>query len=406
MKDESRDPQVVLLSVITVLLWFSQYIHVPFQTPYLSGIAVSAGTIGLIIGAYGLTQMLGRVPIGILADLRGQHKIFIVFGMFCTLLASLSRVFFPDGSGYLAANLLSGLASASWVCFIVMYTDLFTRDKLSAATGRIVSLNNFGILLGFLAGMLMRDRLGMRALCLAGAGAALLGTVLSFFLKSGAREGRIPPTRAQISKTLIHPQVWLFAAAALVQQGVVASTTNSFTTQAARELGASGLQIGLCSLIYILSAVISSNFSGMKHLSRFQPSETIPLLFALLTLYCMLVPNLHSVPQLFLAQILAGLSQGWLYATTTAEAMRGIPDSVHSTAMGLYAAVYALGMTVFPIVTGDLAESFGMLWAFYALACVCALSAVLMIFWYVRKRHGRRQKRVQLPCSIERRRKK
>ena len=43
----------ILLVAIT-LFWFAQYVYIPFQTPYLTAIGISAGLIGTVVGAYGL----------------------------------------------------------------------------------------------------------------------------------------------------------------------------------------------------------------------------------------------------------------------------------------------------------------------------------------------------------------
>lgn len=70
-----------LLLIIVVLFWFAQYVYVPFQTPYLSTMQVSSSMIGIIIGTYGFSQMILRMPIGIMADKNGRHKLFIILGV-------------------------------------------------------------------------------------------------------------------------------------------------------------------------------------------------------------------------------------------------------------------------------------------------------------------------------------
>ena len=380
----------LLLSMITVLLWFSQYVHMPFQTPYLSGISVSAGLIGIIVGTYGLMQVIGRIPVGIFADLRGQHKPFIILGMICAFLASIIRVLFPDGSGFLVANLLSGLSSASWVCFMVMFTDMFSREELHSATGRIISLNKFGILIAFIVGMFLYDVLGIQTLCVIAAAAAFIGLVLAFFLPSEKRPTSVPASKSEIIRVFRNPVVLFWGLVALVQQGVGTATANSFTTQAAKDMGANGIQIGLCSIIYMATSVISSNFTRYKNQKYLSPASTTPLLFLALAIYCFLVPNLPSIIWLYPVQILAGLGQGWLYSSATAEGMVGIPDSIHSTAMGFYTSIYAIGMTIFPIFTGDIAENSGIPSAFYFLALICIVSAVLIKAWYKKQNRAKR----------------
>ena len=81
-----------LLLVIVVLFWFAQYVYVPFQTPYLLTMQVSSSMIGIIIGIYGFSQMVLRMPIGIMADKNGRHKLFIILGVTASALASVFRI--------------------------------------------------------------------------------------------------------------------------------------------------------------------------------------------------------------------------------------------------------------------------------------------------------------------------
>lgn len=56
------------LFLAVIFFWFAQYVYIPFQTPYLTAVGTKAGMVGMIIGAYGISQMLLRMPVGILAD--------------------------------------------------------------------------------------------------------------------------------------------------------------------------------------------------------------------------------------------------------------------------------------------------------------------------------------------------
>ena len=69
-----------LLLTITVFFWFAQYVYIPYQTPYLSSLGIAAGVSGVILGAYGFSQMAIRIPVGVMADRRSRHKWFIALG--------------------------------------------------------------------------------------------------------------------------------------------------------------------------------------------------------------------------------------------------------------------------------------------------------------------------------------
>ena len=59
-----------LLCTVTALFWFAQYVYVPFLTPYLLSLSITATVTGVIVGAYGVTQMLLRIPLGLALDIR------------------------------------------------------------------------------------------------------------------------------------------------------------------------------------------------------------------------------------------------------------------------------------------------------------------------------------------------
>ena len=104
-----------LLLAVVVLFWFALYLHIPYQTPFLTAAGVAAGFTGTIVGAYGITQLVFRLPLGVLADYAGNHKIFVILGAGLAGLACLVRILIPTGPGFLAANLISGCAASMWI---------------------------------------------------------------------------------------------------------------------------------------------------------------------------------------------------------------------------------------------------------------------------------------------------
>ena len=130
MQRDSLVFQKNLLIAIVVLFWFAQYVYVPFQTPYLIGMQVSSSMVGIIIGIYGFLQMALRMPIGIMADKNGHHKFFIIVGVAFSALASIFRILLSPEIGFFIGNILSGLASAMWISFMVLYASYFTNASV------------------------------------------------------------------------------------------------------------------------------------------------------------------------------------------------------------------------------------------------------------------------------------
>lgn len=384
----SKYSQQRLLLIIVALFWFAQYVYIPQQTPYLTLAGLNAGFIGTIVGAYGISQMLLRIPVGVMADLAGRHKRFICIGTISTALASCCRIFLPAASGFLAGNLLSGLASAMWISFMVYYTSFSSAEMQQKATSQIILANNLGMLAGFIASTVLYEKMGMSFLCKLSVGAGAIALLLAL---AGIREPKKSSepvasiTIGSLLKICSNRRLIIFSLLAIIQQGIQMATTMSFTTQILKDLGAAAFLIGLASIIYMASAVCSSWFGGSALCQKYGPRFWVPAVFIMVALYCILVPTVHSIGIIMMLQILPGFSTGVLYSYLTSEAMTEVPKFQKSTAMGFYQAVYALGMTVFPMIAGNIAESVNMETAYFVLAGM-ALVGSAGGCWYYKKR--------------------
>ncbi len=382
----TRKQEIRYLAIVS-LFWFAQYVYIPYQTTFLTASGVGSALIGMVVGAYGISQLLLRFPIGLCADSVGRHKYFIMAGALASGTASVFRVLWCNGTGFLIANLFSGLASAMWISFMVFYTNHFSAQDQQAATSRIVLFNNFGMLLGFLCSTLSYRRIGMAGICMLSICAGLLAFLLSVRIKEVHVKPGMQKTGELLSVCKIR-SLWMFSFLALIQQGIQLTTAMSFTNQILKNLGASDGIVGISSVIYMMSSVGFAAFAASGACSRKGPRFWIPLVFTVVALYCVLVPAAGNIPVLLLLQILPGMSTGILFSFTTSEAMKQIPAGSKSTAMGLFQAVYAVGMTTFPIFTGAVASKAGMRTGYLLLAGIACLGSVGAVIFYKTRKHN------------------
>lgn len=383
----TRRQEIIFLAMVS-LFWFAQYIYIPYQTAYLTLCGVSSSFTGLVIGAYGISQLVLRFPIGLCVDRAGRHKGFLMTGTLLAGLASVFRISGGSGPAFFAANLLSGMASAMWISFMVFYTGHYPESEQQTATSRIVLFNNLGMLLGFLTSTLTYNRIGMRGVCFLSICAGLLAFILSFLIQE---EG--PPVQEKKKRDLLvcckGKSLWFFAFLALIQQGIQLTTAMSFTNQIIKDLGASDGLLGLSSVVYMMSAVFFAAFASGGGCKRKGSQFWIPMVFVIVSVYCVLVPVIKDISVLLMLQLLPGVSTGILFSYLTCEAMYGVPASCKATAMGLFQAVYAVGMTVFPAITGVLASKAGMRAGYMMLAALSLLGwGVSLLYFKSGKKTG------------------
>lgn len=376
-----KQEQKILL-IIVALFWFAQYVYIPYQTPYLAAINVSTSFIGVIVGSYGISQLALRLPVGILADLRPNHRLFISLGTLCAGIASLFRIFFQSGTGFLLGNVFSGFASATWISFMVYYLSLHDNQMQTAATGKIIMTNNIGMLIGFITSSLLYNHIGMTNICLLSVLGGFSGFVISLKLKKTDTNIEIAVNVKELLAVGKQPKLILFSFLALIQQGIQMSTTMSFTNQLLKEQGATDFQVGLSSITYMLSAVIFSRIGSGISLNYQRRKWLTFSSFGLLALYCFTVPLANALLVFYLLQLIPGVGTGILFSLLTSEAMEGIELNKKSSAMGFFQAIYAIGMTLFPVIVGAINNAMNLKIACRVLAGTSLVGGVVVLVYY------------------------
>lgn len=376
-----KQEQKILL-IIVALFWFAQYVYIPYQIPYLAAINVSTSFIGVIVGSYGISQLALRLPVGILADLRPNHRLFISLGTLCAGVASLFRIFFQSGTGFLLGNVFSGFASATWISFMVYYLSLHDNQMQTAATGKIIMTNNIGMLIGFITSSLLYNHIGMTNICLLSVLGGFSGFVISLKLKKTDTNIEIAVNVKELLAVGKQPKLILFSFLALIQQGIQMSTTMSFTNQLLKEQGATDFQVGLSSITYMLSAVIFSRIGSGISLNYQRRKWLTFSSFGLLALYCFTVPLANVLPVFYLLQLIPGVGTGILFSLLTSEAMEGIELNKKSSAMGFFQAIYAIGMTLFPVIVGAINNALNLKIAYWVLSGISLVGGVVVLVYY------------------------
>lgn len=286
--------------------------------------ALPPSMIGVILGAYGFTQMAIRMPVGVMADRKNRHKWFIALGVLLAGLASLLRAFVPAAVAFLAANLLSGIASSIWISFTVLFSSYYSPKELTKSMGTITAFNNGGILLGFATGSVVSQTAGIPPLFLLSFLSGMLGFAISLFIKEEKREQAPLPVK-ELLKVLKSKRLILFAVASATLQAIHMSTAMAFTSQVAEGLGGSNAQIGLCSIIYMVFCIVSSWYVGTRQARRIGNRILMPVFFGCMTVYCALVPLVRSLEALYVLQMIGGLGNASLFSLFMAGAIEGVP---------------------------------------------------------------------------------
>ena len=363
-----------LLYVLTALFWFSQYAVTPYINAELELMGQTAGFMGLVSGAYGFSQMLVRVPAGMLADRLGRQKPFIVLGCALTALAGIGFLLWYTPASFLAMRLVAGLASASWVSFTVMYGGFFPVQEGPRRISQLNIANQGGRLLCYILVAWAVARRGLRSAFEIAAAVGLLCLFLSLLL----REKPKPGTGLSISsmrRVIGDRNMQVTSLLGLLTQVIAFGTYLTFSVNLGIRLGADKPALSTLSLVFTGAAVLTNLAATGRAFERMKPKALIFLGFMLAALYCLLAPLCSSMNQLYMAQALAGMSSGLTFAMLLGQCVKDIEPELRGAGMGLYQAIYGLGMTIGPIVMGQMIDALGMNPAFFAMAGLSLLTA-------------------------------
>lgn len=383
--------QTARLLLVIGLFWFTQYVYVPYTTPFLLAQKVSADFVGLVVGFYGAIPFFTRLFVGIFSDKIGYYKPMIIVGCASAAVASIIRLYLPTGMGFLIANIISGFSSSMWMCFILFHTKTLTKENLQKGMGYVLAACNGGILLGFFASATLYEHFGMFLMCLLSVSGGTISTIISLSLKEPPNQNINPPKVSELLHVAYNKRLWFFSVIGMIQQGILMGTAMSFSNEVAHSLGASAWQIGIMTMTMTASYTASNLLSSTHTAIKIGPGILMTLSQICMALYCVLMVTVDSVYALIPIQILLGTTGGFVFSWCSAEALSQIESYRRSTALGIFQSMFAIGMTAVPIVAGYLfAHTSSLNSAFFFQALLAIAGALATAIYYARRRHHKR----------------
>lgn len=165
--------------------------------------------VGLAIGAYGLTQALLQIPMGMLSDKIGRRPV-IIGGLLVFVLGSLVAAYADSLFGVVVGRALQGMGAIA-AAILALAADI-TRDsqrpKVMAMIGMCIGL---AFALALILGPLLGPYIGLSGLFLFTAVSAVFGLLVFYFavpkVEVRAARGDLLPNRQEFGLILKHGQL-------------------------------------------------------------------------------------------------------------------------------------------------------------------------------------------------------
>lgn len=370
-----------LFYVMTMLYWFATYTYVPLLSPYVEALHGSLFMAGVIIGSYGFTQMLIRIPLGVWSDRVGRRKPFIIGGMVIATLSSLGFAVTSTVPFALVFRGLAGVAAGSWVVFTVLYASYHKPADAPRAMGIISFYTSIGQMVATTLGGLVAQRFGWHSAFWLAVIGGCLGIVLSFGVKDNAPLEGGPKIKPQELMLVGRDKIVLgVSLLAVLAQVVTFSTMFGFTPEAAVGLGASKADLSWLTLASTSCNALAALFGGGILSKKLGERNVVVIGFLLSAVFTAVIPFVHSLSGLYVTQAFNGLGQGFCMPVLMGLAIKHVDAKRRATAMGFYQAIYSLGMFGGPAIAGYIGEFFSLGGSFLSVA---GISLIAMFLTYV-----------------------
>jgi MFS family permease len=332
---------------------------------------------------YGISQMLLRIPVGILSDRFHKRKLFITFGLFFTGLSGLGLWITNDFTWIIILRALAGAAAATWVDFTVLFTSYFKHEESTKAIGTISFYNSLGQLIGILMTGWVADSMGWEFSFLLGAFIGALGFLGSFFLIEHVEVNAPGITLRGVAEVAGDGTLLIVSLLAILSQVITFSTVFGFTPVYAAHLGASKLDMALLTCIANLPVAFATLLGSGLWSAKFGEKRIAVFGFILTGLFTLTIPFTHSLWVLMLTQAISGFGRGLSFTVLMGLSIKHIATAKRATAMGFFQAIYGLGMFVGPVLMGIIGDWFQLDQGFLVLGILGCITAVLSQ-WLIR----------------------
>ncbi|SDO64140.1 Predicted arabinose efflux permease, MFS family [Paenibacillus sp. yr247] len=382
--------RIPLFCAVTLLFWMSMYTSVPIMAPYVEFLGGNHQLAGWIVGMYGISQMLLRIPVGIMSDRFHKRKLFITFGLLFTAMAGLGLWITHDFTWILILRALAGAAAATWVDFTVLFTSYYKHEDSTKAIGTISFFNSLGQVLGILSAGWAADSLGWEASFILGAVLGVVGLLGSFFLVEKVEPDAPKITMRGIGEVAMDRTLLFVSLLAILSQVLIFATVFGFTPVYAIELGADKFSLSMLSLFANVPVALASLFGGRRWAVRYGEKRMVVWGFILMGLFTLTIPFTHHLWVLMITQAFVGFGRGLSFTVLMGMSIKHMPADKRATAMGFFQAIYGLGMFIGPVLMGVIGDWFSLNQGFIVLGILSIFSALLSQ-WFVRNSSSTQQ---------------
>jgi len=331
--------------------------------------------LGIAIGAYGLTQALLQIPMGILSDKYGRKPV-ILTGLLIFLLGSVVAALSTSIYGVVIGRAIQGMGAIA-SAILALAADLTReeqRPKVMATIGMFIGLS---FTCAMILGPIVAELFGLSGLFWFTGFLTIIAMFMIQFMVpysvNKAPRGDSVALPEQITKLIRHPQL------SRLNWGVFIlhmALTACFITLP-KQFVASGLPLDDHWKIYLPTMLVAFFLMVPFMIFAIKKQQEKPMFSAAIALLSLALFSLWILPlgfwSLVLSIVMFFTAFNYLEATMPSILSRIAPAGVKGSVMGIYSSSQFLGAFFGGILGGFIASRYGEHSIFLVMSCICLI---------------------------------
>ncbi|WP_297988498.1 MFS transporter [Anoxybacillus sp.] len=371
-----------LFLMASFLFWVSNFIYMPILSPYIEALGGTYTFIGIVLSSYGLMQFLFRLPIGIMSDFIKKRKPFIILGMLMTMISSLTFALTDSLGWALVSRSYAGVAAATWVAFTVLYSSYFRDAEIHKAMSSISFIVVLAQLIGMSLSGYIVDKWGWHAPFWIGGVLGVIGTIFSLFIYEPKTVAVQTSIQLKDLLSVVRESLLLkVSLLSILAHSIIFTTMFGFVPMYVLEIGLQKSDLGIIVFSFMIPHGVATLFVDRILLRFVNKWRVLSFFFFSTALFTLITTFVHTKWLLCMLQVANGFSLGILFPLLLGMSIEPISHEKRATAMGMYQALYAIGMFGGPFFAGVLNSLVGIAAGFYFSSVLGVIATWLTLFW-------------------------
>lgn len=349
---------------IVFCFWFSTFIYIPVFGIYLELKNIGYYGTGLIMGSYGIMQIVIRFPMGIIADkYKISGKILVSIGFFASIISAL---FLALSDGFLPifwGRFFAGVTAAMWVVLTIWYSSAFEGNRLLKAMGQLQATTVVSQLIGMGISGWIASLFGHTSLFWIGAFFAVIGLILVITLHEHSETKRNTfkqedgmKGKSVIKITLKNKKLWLLSILSLLAHAVLFATIFGFSSVFLTQLNNHSSSITILVIAFMFPHALAPILLSISKRTITSTFRLLIICFGLGAVSLIFIWYVESWIVYCLLHMILGLTLGFVFPVLLDQVYNAGNIKGSKATMGFFQSIYSIGIVGGPLIAGYFAR--------------------------------------------------